>query len=146
MFHTITWLQCKLQRFLSSCLFWKMLPWGKSQRHIWEGVQEKESTQSCHSSPGWSMSRREALVTQTAWNRSHAWQLYQQETDHHPRLKSFYDSYLSTSRTSEVYNLAWILPCNQMPVLKYMNFTVSLSKVGLPQKFYWMYIKKEGFY
>lgn len=90
--------------------------------------------QSCHSSPSWSMSGREALVMQTAWNRSHAWQLYQQETEHHPCLKSFYDRYLSTSRTSEVYNLAWLLLCNQMPlnVLKWIS--VSFSKVGLSQK------------
>lgn len=55
-----------------------------------------------------------------------------------------------TSRTSEVYNVAWLLPCNQMPliVLRYINFSVSLSQVRLSQKLYWKLStsRKEGFY
>lgn len=85
------------------------------------------------------MSEREALVIQTALKQKHAWKLHQQETDHHLCLQSFYDGYLSTSRTSEVYNLTRLLSWNQMllVVLRYMNFRVSLLKLGLSQKLYW---------
>lgn len=90
--------------------------------------------QSCHCSPGWSRSGREALVMQTVWNRSYAWQLYQQETDHDPCLKSFYDSYSRLQEPLKSIILHDYYPATKCLWISYDEFQCVLFKSWIISK------------